>query len=56
MADIILVGYDKQSGDIPVLTVGKKDGKTIEIINAFQGNEAKELYEKLTTIQKGEEK
>lgn len=53
MFDMLMVGFDKGSGPIPVLTVGKlAEGKTVEIINAFQGEEAVELYKKL----KGEEK
>lgn len=50
MADVILVGYDNTSGDIPVLTVGRKEGNVIDIFNAFQGDEAVELYKKLTTV------
>lgn len=39
-------GGDENSG---VLIVGKhRSGKASEIINAFEGKEARELYEKLT--------
>lgn len=41
------------SNDIPVLVVGTKVENGINIINAFQGEEAKELYRKLT-VKKGE--
>lgn len=37
------------SNDIPVLVVGTKIENGINIINAFQGEEAEELYRKLTT-------
>lgn len=37
------------SNDIPVLVVGTKVKNGINIINAFQGEEAEELYKKLTT-------
>lgn len=49
MADSILVAYDNAAGDNPVLIVGKKrPNQSVEIINAFQGDEAKELWDKLT--------
>lgn len=35
------------SNDIPVLVVGTKVKNGINIINAFQGEEAEELYHKL---------
>lgn len=43
------------SNDIPVLVVGTKVENGINIINAFQGEEAKELYQKLT-VKKGDRK
>lgn len=52
-ADTILVSFDYTHGDIPVLIVGRKDKGEIDIINAFKGDEAKELYQKLT-MKKGE--
>lgn len=47
----IVVAYDyKADSDHAVLIIGKKNKKKdIEIINAFQGDEAKELWKKLTT-------
>lgn len=49
--DTILVSYDFTHGkDKSVLVVGRKQPKeTVEIINAFQGEEAEELYKKLIT-------
>lgn len=48
--DTILVSYDDSNGvDTCVLIVGRKNpGETVTIINAFQGEEAAELYRKLT--------
>ena len=46
-----ILSYDDQSIDIPILIVGRKRlNDSIEIINAFDGDEAKELYERLITI------
>ena len=42
------------SNDIPVLVVGTKVKNGINIINAFQGEEAEELYHKLSD-KKGED-
>lgn len=51
MNDAIIVSYDNHSNDVPILIVGRKRlNDSIEIINAFDGNEAKELYERLTTV------
>lgn len=55
LTDSIIVSYDRNpSKDISVLVVGRKEpNASVTIINAFQGEEADELYKKLTTIKKG---
>lgn len=51
--DVLLVGYDNVTNDKPVLLVGRKGASgLVQIINAFQDEEAEELYKKLT-IQAG---
>lgn len=48
--DVLLVSYDNVSNDKPVLIVGRKESSgPVKIINAFQDEEAEELYKKLTT-------
>lgn len=48
-SDTFLVSFDYTHGDIPVLIVGRRGTeKEIDIVNAFKGDEAKELYQKLT--------
>ena len=51
MVDSILVSVDfSNKNDTGVLLVGRKRmNQSVEIINAFQGDEARELYEKLVT-------
>lgn len=51
MEDTILVSYVKTSDDAePVLVVGRKrPNESLEIVNAFQGEEATDLYTKLIT-------
>lgn len=51
MNDTIIVSYDDHSNDVPILIVGRKRlNESTEIINAFDGDEAKELYERLITV------
>lgn len=54
----LIVGIDFTNGkDVAVLLVGRKrPGKVTEIINAFKGEEAIELYNYLTTKQVGVKK
>ena len=53
----LLVGFDRIPGkDIATLIVGvKKENEPVEIINAFENEEAIELYEKLITRRNYEE-
>ena len=51
MVGSVIVSYDNQSNYVPILIVGKKRlNQSVEIINAFQGDEATELYKRLTTV------
>ena len=48
-----ILNYDNQSIDIPILIVGRKrSNRSVDIINAFQGDEAVELYNRLITVKK----
>jgi hypothetical protein len=51
MEDTILVSCVKSSDDAePILVVGRKrPNESLEIVNAFQGEEATYLYKKLIT-------
>lgn len=47
----VIVSWDFSNGvDKSVLIVGKKKKNSIDIVNAFQGREAIQIYKKLTTI------
>lgn len=50
MTSSVIVSWDFSNGiDNGVLIVGKQEpGKAVQIINAFQGEEAEELMKKLT--------
>ena len=56
LLDTILVSFARETPDSdPVLIVGRKRmNKSVEIINAFKGKEALDIYEKLTTVNKKE--
>lgn len=58
MIDTILVSVDfANNDDTGVLIVGRKRmNQSVEVINAFQGEEAKELYKKLITKKDGDKK
>lgn len=58
--DTLLVGFDFTHGadnrDNSVLIVGHKEGEYLQIINAFQGEEAESIFKLLTTVKNTEEK
>ena len=49
--DTLLISLDMSRGEgVGVLIVGRKGkGQKIDIVNAFQGKEARELYERIVT-------
>lgn len=47
-SDTFLVTFDYSQGDIPVLIIGRRGKKKeLDIVNAFKGDEAKDLYDLL---------
>ena len=51
-----IVSWDFTHGeDVGVLIVGEQKNNRVEIINAFQGKEARDIYNKLSTVKKVEE-
>lgn len=57
MIDSVVVSVDfSNKNDTGVMLVGRKRmNQSMEIINAFQGDEARELYERLITKKGGSE-
>ena len=55
LTDTLLVSIAlKSNEDDAALIVGRKrKGESVEIVNAFQGKEATDLYNRLITVQKG---
>ena len=56
LSDTVLVSFNRESPTSdPILIVGRKrKNQSVEIINAFQGDEAVELYNRLITVKKSE--
>lgn len=55
ISESFIIGIDfSENGDTGVLIVGRQVNGKVNIINAFQGTDAKELYDKLTTVVKKE--
>lgn len=49
-----IISWDFSHGkDVGVLIVGKLENGTTSIVNAFQGQEAIDIYNKLTTVKDG---
>ena len=49
----LIIGVDFSERDNGVLIVGRQKNGEVSIINAFQGKEAFDIYEKLITVKKG---
>lgn len=48
-----VVSWDFSNGeDYDILIVGQPEGKNMNVVNAFQGKEARVIYEKLSTVKK----
>ena len=46
----VIVSWDFSNGkDADILLVGKQNNGVVDVINAFQGQDARDIYEKLLT-------
>lgn len=55
--EVLMVSFDLTHGpENRLCIVGKKDGKTVTIVNAFKGEDAEKIFKLLTTVEKREEK
>ena len=53
MSGAYVVSWDFSHGkDKSILLVGKQERGIMDVINAFQGEEAEEIYKKLSTVKK----
>lgn len=52
--ECLLVSVDFTKGeDVGILLVGRQKNEKVDIINAFQGYEAVDIYKKLITVKNG---
>lgn len=49
----LIIGVDFSNRDDGVLIVGRQKNGEVTIINAFQGEKAFDIYEKLISVKKG---
>lgn len=50
-SEVLMVSFDFTHGpDNRICIVGKKDGRTITIVNAFEGQKAVDIFNLLTTM------
>lgn len=55
--EVLMVSFDLTHGpENRLCIVGKKDGEMVTIVNAFQGQQAEDIFKLLTTVLKKEEK
>lgn len=50
ISESYLIGFDYASGDVPCLTVVKRNKNKLEVVNTFYGNGALDMYWRLTGI------
>lgn len=54
--EVLMVSFDLTHGpENRLCLVGKKDGEVVTIVNAFQGQQAEDIFKLLTIVQKKEE-
>lgn len=55
-SEVLLVSFDLTHGlENRLCIVGKKDGKAITIVNAFEGQKAEDIFRLLTTVNMNKE-
>lgn len=55
-SEVLLVSFDLTHGlENRLCIVGKKDGKAITIVNAFEGQKAEDIFRLLTTVKMNKE-
>ena len=52
ISDCLIIGFDKHKGEQTWMSIGRKDGDTLNIVNMIKDEKAEELYKKLLSTQK----
>lgn len=52
ISDFLIIGFDKHKGEQTWMSIGRKDGDTLNIVNMIKDERAEELYKQLLSTQK----
>ena len=52
ISDCLIIGFDKHKGEQTWMSVGRKDGDALNIVNMIKDERAEKLYKQLLSIQK----
>ena len=52
ISDCLIIGFDKHKGEQTWMSIGRKDGDTLNIVNMIKDERAEELYNQLLSTQK----
>ena len=52
ISDYLIIGFDKHKGEQTWMSIGRKDGDTLNIVNMIKDERAEELYKQLLSTQK----
>jgi hypothetical protein len=52
VSDCLIIGFDKHKGEQTWMSIGRKDGDTLNIVNMIKDERAEELYKQLLSTQK----
>lgn len=52
ISDCLIIGFDKHKGEQTWMSIGRKDGDTLDIVNMIKDERAEKLYNQLLSTQK----
>lgn len=52
ISDCLIIGFDKNKGEQTWMSIGRKDGDTLDIVNMIKDEKAEKLYKQLLSTQK----
>lgn len=52
ISDYLIIGFDKHKGEQTWMSICRKDGDTLDIVNMIKDERAEELYKQLLSTQK----
>lgn len=52
ISDCLIIGFDKHKGEQTWMSIGRKNGDTLDIVNMIKDERAEKLYKQLLSTQK----